>query len=186
TRSQSWPDWNRGSAVERAAQRALSSPPHGIAAKPTGRGTLRLLTPPPLAAHGCGRHWACLAHVSFWTISECLQIPPQTPSDCSSGAFRLLLRRLRIAPPAPSDDSFSAFDNPSAHMIILHNAAQSARGSESLIPIIHWACGAPATLDSPISEVRQPQPQARESAAAAPRYRGAGGKHRSPRARCAW
>src|SRR5690348_428769 len=48
-------------AKEFAAQSTLSTPPHGIAAEPPDRGTLRLQTPPPSAAHGRERPWACLA-----------------------------------------------------------------------------------------------------------------------------
>src|SRR5262245_38178742 len=72
---------------ERAAQRAPSTLPHGIAAKPTGRGTLRLLTPPPSAAHGCGRPWACLAHMSFRIISSALGVLLRHLLDCSSDTF---------------------------------------------------------------------------------------------------
>ena len=55
----------------------------------------------------------------------------QCPSESSSDT-------LWIAPQIPSDDPVSTFDNPSAHMIILHDGTFGARGGESLIPIIHW------------------------------------------------
>ena len=87
TRSQSWPDWNRDSAVELAAQRAPSTPPNGIAAKPTGRGTLRSLTPPPSATRGNGRPWACLARMRFRLISGAFGVLLRHPLDRSSGTF---------------------------------------------------------------------------------------------------
>jgi hypothetical protein len=115
-----------GTGVRRLSMRRKSpiDSPHGIAAKPTGRGTLRLLTPPPLAAHGNERPWACLARMSFRTVS---------------GAFESSSGTLRIAPEIPSDDPISTFDNPSAHLVILYDDARRARGRELLIPIIHWA-----------------------------------------------
>ena len=63
------------SAVACAAQSTLSVPPHGIAAAPPDRGTLHLLIPPPSAAHGNGRHWACLAR-EFSACFRCRRISP--------------------------------------------------------------------------------------------------------------
>jgi hypothetical protein len=55
---------------------------------------MRLLTHPPSAAHGYERHWACLAPMSFRTVSS---------------AFGFLLRHFWTAPLAPSDFSSSTF-----------------------------------------------------------------------------
>jgi hypothetical protein len=101
-----WPGRNQ-SAEGFVAQRTPATPPHGIAARPPDRGTLRLLTPPPSAAHGNGRPRACL---------------PREFSDCF---------------PEPPDFSADAFHNRSAHKQSIHERLRSASGKGGLIPAIH-------------------------------------------------
>src|SRR6185437_1590895 len=67
-------------AKEFAAQSTLSTPPHGIAAEPPDRGTLRLQTPlrlqPPMAVSDLGLALPC-------EPSDCFPAPPYF----STGAF---------------------------------------------------------------------------------------------------
>jgi len=171
TRSQSWPDWNRDSAVELAAQRAPSTPPHGIAAKPTGRGTLRSLTPSAFS-HPWQR--ATLGLPSPNEVPNYLRrlrSPPQTP-------FGLLLRYLRVIPSAPS--TIRPLTWPS------YMTPHGARGGAMAYPQYPLALCPERHARLNVSESRQPQPLARGSAAVAPRYREADDRHRSRQARFAW
>lgn len=92
--------WFHGSAVERATRYALSASPHGISAKPIGRGISRQQTIPPSAALGEG--------------DLGLALP---------GELRVRLRYLWISPPASlgfllgtlSDISFDAIGSRSPH-----------------------------------------------------------------------
>jgi len=95
-------------AKEFATQSTLSTPPHGIAAEPPDRGTLRLQTPlrlqPPMAVSDLGLALPC------------------EPSDCF---------------PAPPDFSTGAFHNRSPHNWNIHEQAPGASAKSGLIPGIH-------------------------------------------------
>ena len=86
-------------AGEFVAQSTLSTPPHGIAAKPPDRGTSRLRIP---SAFSRPWQWATLGlpcPVSFPTVSRRRRISPPAPSTTGHLTTEAYMSKRRVHPP---------------------------------------------------------------------------------------